>query len=68
MSGYKTGVQTQLPEKQPGMIYMQYTAHRCRSMLQYSNQSMLDSMQFNHYLTTFNENINNTFKFKSFVI
>ena len=42
--------------KQPGMVYTHCTAHRLEL-------SMLDSIKFDNYLTTFNQNINNTFKF-----
>ena len=56
MSGYKSGVQTRLKVKQPGLIYTHCTAHRLEL-------SMLDSIKFDKYLKIFDENINNIFRF-----
>ena len=54
MSGPISGVQTHLKAIQPGMIYTHCTAHRLEL-------SMLDSIKFDKYLETFNENVNNIF-------
>ena len=56
MSGPISGVQTRLKAMQPGMIYTHCTAHRLEL-------SMLDSIKFDKYLETFDENINNIFKY-----
>ena len=56
MSGCKSGVQTRLRVRQPGMVYTHCTAHRLEL-------AMLDSIKFDKYLQIFDENINNIFKF-----
>ena len=56
MSGPISGVQTHLKTIQPCMIYTHCTAHRLELY-------MLDSIKFDKYLETFNENINNIFKY-----
>ena len=56
MSGSKTGVQTRLREKQPGIVYTHCVAHRLEL-------ATLDSLKFDSYLEKFDETINNIFKF-----
>ena len=56
MSGSKTGIQTRLREKQPGIVYTHCFAHRLEL-------ATLDSLKFDNYLQMLDETINNIFKF-----